>query len=165
MKMSAPWVCFYRKMEALFAKDPEIKITYDEENIEVKLYVENPRKAEALSQLLPTEKIFGNVTLKITVIPANNLGETKADLIQQAFDGNPVLQYIWPANTPLGSFTYVVFKGEVVQYFNDDMSDINGNCSTLYQEIAKEVLGEESGTFFCTEAMSQALEKPLGEWP
>ena len=63
--------------------------------------------------------------------------------------------------------TYVVFVNEVVQYFNDDLGDVYGQCSTLYQEIAKDVFGETEGVFFCTDVEEPvyALGKPLGEWP
>lgn len=164
MKLSAPWVNFYNEIKALFEEDPEIKIAFDEEVPEVKLFVENPRKADALMQLLPTEKVFGNVTMKVTVVPAD-VEETKLDLISEAFFGNPILAYVWSADTPLGTFNYAVFENKVVQYFNDDISDINGNRSTLYQEIAKDVFGTDGGVMFCTEARDKKLNKPLGEWP
>ena len=45
---------------------------------------------------------------------------------------------------------YVIFKKEVVQYFNDNLGDYNGICSTLYQELAKNVLKPQPGIFFCT---------------
>ena len=74
--------------------------------------------------------------------------------------------YMWDAETPMGSFHYAVFQSKVVQFFNDDMSDINGNCTTLYQEIAKDVFsGRAEGVFFCTAAEGKNLQKPLGEWP
>lgn len=163
MKLSAPWVKFYREIEALFAQDVEVKVGYDEENMEVKLYVENARKADALTQLMPAEKVFGNVTLKITVIPANKV-MSKADLINEAFVGNPALAYVWHADTVMGSYDYAVFEPKVVQFFNDDMSDINGNETTLYENIARDVF-DESGVFFCTNAVDRKLAKPLGEWP
>ncbi len=164
MKLSAPWVNFYRELEALFAQDPEVRVVYEEETNEVKLFVENARKADALAQLLPAEKAFGNVTLKIAVIPANDEGVSKAELIAEAFDGNPALSYIQHVDAVIGSFDYAVFENKVVQYFNDDLSDLNGLKSTLYQDIAKDVFGEDAGVFFCTEAPA-SLSKPLGEWP
>lgn len=164
MKLSSPWVEFYRELEALFAEDDEVKVVYDEENNEVKLYVENVRKADALTQLLPTEKTFGNVTLKVTVIPANNAEVSKADLIAEAFEGNPALSYVQHVDAVIGAFDYAVFKNKVVQFFDDNLSDINGNKSTLYENIAKDVFGENVGVFFCTEA-PVSLTKPLGEWP
>ena len=51
----------------------------------------------------------------------------------------------------MGKITYVVFVNEVVQYFNDNLYDINGVCSTLYQEIAKEVFKESNSVHFCTD--------------
>lgn len=72
LKISAPWVLFYRKIEALFKNDPEVRVIFDdEESCDVKLYVENAGKADALMKLLPTVKDFGNVLLTVTVIPAN----------------------------------------------------------------------------------------------
>lgn len=165
MKLSAPWVEFYRELEALFAQDPEVKVVYEEENNEVKLFVETARKADALTQLLPAEKTFGNVTMKITVVPANNLEVSKADLIAEAFDGNPALSYVQHVNAVVGAFDYAVFQNKVVQFFDDNLSDINGNKSTLYENIAKDVFGSDIGVFFCTEAGSNELVKPLGEWP
>lgn len=165
MKVSSPWVNFYRELEALFAEDDEVKVVLDEENVKIKMYVENSRKADALSKLIPSEKVFGNVTLTIDVVPANDGELSKAELIQEAFCGNPALSFVWSADTAIGHFNYVVFKNKVVQYFNDDLSDINGNRSTLYQEIAKDVFGSDPGTFYCTEAGASKLNKPLGEWP
>jgi hypothetical protein len=165
LKIQAPWVNFYNEINALFAQDPEVRVVFDEENLEVKLFVENSRKADAITYLLPEEKEFGNVKLKITVVPANDGIKSKIDAIQDAFEGNPALSYVWKAQTPLGEWDYVVFQNKVVQYYNDDMRDINGNRSTLYQEIARDVIGEESNLCFCTEAVNKELAKPLGEWP
>lgn len=165
MKLSSPWVEFYREIEALFAQDPEVKVVYEEEKNEVKLYVENARKADALTQLLPVEKTFGNVTVKITVIPANNTAVSKADLIAEAFAGNPALSYMHHIDAVIGAFDYAVFENTVVQFFDDNLSDINGNKSTLYENIARDVFGSDIGVFFCTEAGSRELTKPLGEWP
>lgn len=165
MKLISPWIDYYRKIQVLFEQDPEVKIIFDEENYEIKVFVEDGRKAEALTLLLPTEKEFGNVTVKIVVIPANDGKMKKADAIREAFLGNPALAYVLELPSLFGTFNYAVFQNKVVQYFNDDMRDINGNRSTLYQELAKEVFGEDAEICFCTEAVSEELSKPLGEWP
>ena len=152
LKLSAPWVVYYREIEALFGADPEITITIDEENYSVKLYVNNDEKAEALDKLLPTERTYGNVTVRTVVIPGNPLLEKKTSLFQTAFEGNPVFAF---TKTNEGVFTiplsYVVFKNRVVQFFADNMQDVNGNISTLYETIAKDVFGETDGLCFCTD--------------
>lgn len=150
--LSSPWVSFYHEIDALFKEDPQIKVVFDDDKNEVKLFVDNQEKAEALKELLPVEKNFSGVILKITIIPANKSVTSKVKLYNAAFDGNPALSYI---KTVRGLFTndlnYVVFKNKVVQYFNDDLGDVNGLKSTLYQDIAKDVFEETDGIFFCTD--------------
>ena len=54
--LSSPWMIYYREVEALFQMDPGVRVIFDDDNRELKLYVEDGEKAYALSQLLPTEK-------------------------------------------------------------------------------------------------------------
>lgn len=169
-KLSPPWIEFYKQIEVLFKDDPAVRIEYDDEEYVIKLYVDGALKAEALTALLPAEKQFGNITVKVTVIPANILKDDKVALFKAAFEGNPAFSFAWTASGIFANdLSYIVFKNKVVQYFNDDLGDVNGNRSTLYQEIAKEIFGPQDGIFFCTDAPEIDLEnsvgKPLGEWP
>ena len=150
--LSTPWAEYYRELEALFKHDPAIKIGFDEDEYIINLYVDGGLKAEALAELLPSEKVFGNVTLKVNVIPANVVKDDKTSLFKAAFEGNPVFSYaVKPEGILVPNFSFVVFKNEVVQYFNDNLGDVNGNRSTLYQEIAKDVFEDHEGVFFCTD--------------
>ena len=152
LKIAPPWVQYVNALTAMFEKDPEVRVEYNNDEHQVKLYVENVRKAEALEKLLPAEKEFGGVTLRISVIPAN-LDNSLVALYKEAFMNNRAVVEITTINEPFMSnpVTYVSFKKEVVQYHNDDLSDSNGNRNTLYQEIAKELFeGHREGIFFCT---------------
>ena len=151
LKLSAPWVTFVHEIKALFGEDPEINIQFNERENVIKLYVNNAEKADALAQLLPTEKNFGSVTLYIQIIPANFLGEDRAVLFQQAFKGNPVVSYLYSTGGYSLNAMYIVFKNKAVQFFNDNLQDINGNHTTLYQTIAKDVLGQTAGIYYCTD--------------
>ena len=154
IKMAPPWVTYANALMAMFEKDPDIKVTYDNENLGVKLYVNGFAKADALTKLLPAEKAFGNVTLKISVVPANDNPEDMVKLFRDAFFGNEAVADIWTAPmevTQSNPLTYVIFRKEVVQYYNDDLSDAHGNRNTLYQEIAKEIFEDHQGIFFCTD--------------
>ena len=171
IKLAPPWVTFANEMTQLFMHDPEVHVVYDNDAQKIRLYVDTAAKAGALVALLPTQKTYGNVTLTIDVIPANGVLVVKSgDLYQAAFKGNDAFAF---TKTITGIFTnnitYVVFKNKVVQYFNDDLGDIYGQCSTLYQEIAKNIFGETEGVFFCTDRaiplLSDGINCPLGEWP
>ena len=149
LKLSSPWEIYSHKVNALFEPDEEVNVVFDNEAMELKIYVDNGRKADAIAKLLPEEKEFGNVKIKITVIPSNK-NETILDAIKEAFAGNEAVDDICSKKTPMGEYQYVVFAPRVVQFFSDDISDIDGKTSTLYQDIAKEILGEKTGVFFCT---------------
>lgn len=152
-KLSSPWITFVHELDALFDPDPDITIYYEDKEPRVKLYVESTYKAEALAKLLPTEKTFGNITLKIDVVPANENTDRPVDLLKRAFEGNPVLEQVACITNPFGTINYAIFKREVVQFYNDQMDDAYGNKNTLYQEIAKDVFGQQDGVYFCTSAL------------
>ena len=153
--VSSPWVCEFRKYQALFGQDKDIRLEFDNNTPAIKMYIIGQDKYEALSRLLPTERQFGNVVLKIQLIPDNNLKLSTLDLFRKAFADNPIVtDYISIPKEITGSandFNYLVFKKEVVQYHNDSLNDPHGNCSTLYQNIAEEIFDNHNGVYFCTD--------------
>lgn len=170
-KLSPPWTTFVNELEQLFGHDRQITIKYDDGGKAVRLYVNNDKKAAVLAALLPKKKVFGNVNVTISVVPANGCvidvdfdGMTFGKIFDVAFEDNPV--YVRSVDID-GMFsnviTYVVFKKEVVQFFNDNLNDINGNCSTLYQEIASDVFEDLESVFFCTDNKSQLEDGSM--WP
>lgn len=155
-KMSPPWISYWRKLVELFKGDPQVTVAYTYTVTtcpEVKVYVDNADKADAIAELLPSVKEFGNVTLKITVIPINVKAVSRVNLFRRAFDGNKNVTLIADADQALSNIHYVIFKGDVVQYYDDNLGDAYGNRNTLYQDLAKDVFGETGGVFFCTEKL------------
>lgn len=153
-KLVAPWVHYYRKIEAMFKDDPEVIVEYDNENVKVKLYVDNLGKADALARILPQKKMFGNVTLTIDIIPTNTVGKSKLiDLFEKAFDGNPIVEEFQTVSSPglSNDVNFIVFENKVVQYYNDDAGDLHGLRSTLYEDIARELFPDVRGIYFCTQ--------------
>ena len=169
LNMLSPWNEYYNKLTAFFKEDEEVTIVFDESKI--KVFVRNNHaKAEALKYLLPSELVFASMTIPMEIIPANDeayksrsqcldicINKDNAlshipDIIDCALGGNYAKAYI---KTVEGIFsnpiTYVVFKKVVVQYFTDNLRDINGKCSTLYQTLAKEIFGTYDGVFYCTD--------------
>ena len=157
--LQSPWVTFAEEVKELFKNDPEVHVEYDGQ-YEVKLFVDNDEKYDALTKILPSVKVFGNVVLNITLVPANAEEveeEDLGDLFEKAFAGNPALAFVAKNEDPAAgpAATYVVFEKEVVQFYNDDLSDYFRNKSTLYQDIAYNVFGREIGVCFCTDDPSK----------
>ena len=60
VSLSSPWILFYKKVSALFEKDPGVRVLFDESDNSLKLFVEDAKKATALEKLLPKEMTFGS---------------------------------------------------------------------------------------------------------
>lgn len=151
-RMAPPWVQYANAVKAMFREDPEVEVVYDDDLKLVKLMVNNPTKAEALEKLLEDEKDFGGTKLTLMVVPANS-EKTTRDLIRWALAGNRAVSRVVNVEGAFSNpLTYIVFKREVVQYYNDNLGDLYGNRNTLYQEIAGEIFPEHVGVLFCTEA-------------
>lgn len=174
LKILPPWTIVIRKLEALFDGDPQIAFNTDfsGQHPYVVLSCNNGDKVAALQRILPSEVSFGNVTLKVMVdgTPSNIAFTSKVDLFDTAFKGNPAYAYSmcpYEDGYQWICSTYVVFKNCVVQFAADNLNDCHGIISTLYQNIAEELLTGEAtnGVFYNTDVERAGLGKPLGEWP
>ena len=165
INLVAPWDEYYNKMAAFFKDDPYVTVLYEEEAKIIKVLVQEAFKAEALTKLLKSELSFGDVKLTITVLPAN--GDDKyakasiASLHENegyeaeyrcALEINPLYSYVKTIKGMMGfDAVFVVFKKKVIQYYDDNLGDLNGVKSTLAENIARDIFVTHSGIFFCTD--------------
>ena len=172
LKISPPWVIYVRKLEALFDGDPQIAFNVDYQKNAIVIACNNGDKVTALQKILPEKAEFGNVVFNVAIdgVPSNRAFQNKKELFDVAFEGNPVYAYsVSPVDDNYNWFdiTYVVFKNYVVQFFADNLNDCHGIISTLYQNLAEELLtgSATQGVFFNTDVEVGKVGKPLGEWP
>ena len=174
LKLSPPWVIFYKEVNAMFEYDPQVHVIYDEDANHIQLYVEDNVKAEALSKLLPAEKSFGNINVKISVVPPNDENvdldnEDYETLFEMAFDGNSIFAFAKSLPSVFFSIpmTYIVFRKQVAQFWTDNLSDYYGLCSTLYQDIALDIFGEIKGVSYSTDVENPVYKNndTSIEWP
>lgn len=174
LKILAPWTIYIKKVQALFDGDPQIacNVDYSGKSPSIVLSCNNGDKVAALQLILPDEVNYGGVTLKINVdgVPSNRAFWNKKELFETAFEKNPVFSMaISPVEDGYNWFdvTYVIFKNCVVQFFADNLNDAHGVISTLYQDIAAEILTGTGaqGVYFNTDVERGQVGAPLGEWP
>lgn len=149
IKFSSPWEVYYKQIEALFGKDPDVSVEIIRDEYIIRLLVYGEEKAAALDALLPHKKEFGNIVVTTVVIPANETCWSKGDMFRMAFDGNPIVEDIREVSGEGFAATYVIFKKEVVQFFSDNLRSYSGDTSTIYEDLASEVF-ENPGVCFCT---------------
>lgn len=165
VNLVAPWDEYYNEMVAFFAEDPDVMVLYDTEEKHIKVLVRAQYKAEALTYLLNSKVDFGGVKLLITVVPANEVMKDVKQFFKNANDGEDYnIEYCHALNgNDLFSYTriienmmgfdavFVVFQKKVVQYYNDNLGDLNGMKSTLAENIARDIFVSHNGVFFCTD--------------
>lgn len=168
INLAAPWDEYYNKMAAFFKEDSDVTVLYDGQEDDtkyIKVLVDHPEKATALEALLNKEKDFGGVKLIVTVVPADDIPKNIArDMSQWAEDakyyglyrsaliGNANFERVHEIKGMLGfDATFVVFKKKVIQYYNDNIGDLNGVISTLAEYIARDIFIQNSGVFFNTD--------------
>lgn len=173
LKILAPWVIVERKFEALFDGDPQIacNVDYSSTAPAIVLACNNGDKVTALQQILPEKITFGGVTLKVVVdgTPSNRAFANKKELFEVAFKDNPAFAYaVSPVDDGYNWFSmvYVVFNNTVVQFFADNLNDCHGIISTLYQDIAAELLTGPAaqGVYFNTNVERAGVGKTPEQW-
>ena len=172
LKLEAPWYTYQKKVKALFERDPEIKvrdIVLPEDGRADYLFdieVRNHEKFLALDRVFPKCVQFGNVTLAINLYDEENSAgaDDVLALYETIFKGNPIVKDVRMVVDQTGTkHGFVRFQPEVIQFFDDDLYDYEGNWSGLAQDIAREVFVDETrGIHFCTATVKEA-ENSAGE--
>ena len=154
--IQAPWVTTYKKICALFENDMDLHISDINEptpgNCTIVISSQNNAKLESIKKILKNHFEFGNVTLDIEFIPEDNNEKITDSDFRNAFNCNENLTEVRTIETPDGfSRTYVVFEKEVVQFYNDDLTDLYGNYNGLMEDIARELFNEvDASISYCT---------------
>ncbi len=168
INLVSPWDEYYNKMMAFFKEDSDVTVLYDGQEDDtkyIKVLVDHPEKATALEMLLNKEKDFGGIKLIVTVVPADDIPKDIArdmrlwaenakyyGLYRSALIGNANFATVQEIKGMLGfDATFVVFKKKVIQYYDDNIGDLNGMKSTLAEDIARDIFTTCNGVFFNTD--------------
>lgn len=161
--LAAPWTVYFRELKAFFQNDPEVDITFDESAAVVHVHCDSADKAKLLEKYLPEHVSFGHAALdiqvheplddRLTEEEATEIAERSViDELSALFSGNQAFSYLkWVDNPGHYLVVYVVFKREVVSFFNDNVHDVRGFTSMLYEDLAEDIFVNREGIIFCTD--------------
>lgn len=151
--MSSPWVHYARQLGMLLTADDTTveMVSIDDTKKKVIIRSESLDKVTAFMELLPKIIIFDTVALYIDIIPANK-PDTVA-MFKTIFNNSPIVDKIvtiQPEGTS-NPFTYILFKKEVAEYWDDNLGNPHGFMFDLYQNIADNVFDDHhDGIIFST---------------
>lgn len=165
--LSPPWYTFANEIKYTYGLSRCVQINDlvevdGEYHLVINVY--DDIMADAIRQVLPLTKEFGNVDVDITifnsrgeVVPVINqvyTSETLAQLYCMALGCNPLFKgvVLKPAEEP-GTIAdvIVIIEKEVVQFYNDNIGDLCKN----FNEVAAKVFESISNTSFDTDLTVQ----------
>ena len=147
--LAPPWTSYAGRVMRLFEHDDAVHVEYDQAELRVTLRVDGALKAEALAALMPSQVVYGNVVLKVDVVPSNE-EPSAAETFRAAFAGNQILADVAEGFGPAGDISYALFVPNVVQIREDDISEFEGLTTMTCAQLAKSVL--EDGHLFISSA-------------
>ena len=158
--LQSPWVTLRNKLDAFFREDQYVTVEQIPEDSgaekDINIIVAGDKeKANALSVLLVDCIHMGNIIVNVVVsnddgTPIDFMDDTDVELIKKALSGNPEFDDIKEIVDPMHmTHTYVLFRPNVIQFWNDDISDYYGNWNGLMEDIAREIF-DVDGINFCT---------------
>ena len=156
--LQAPWITLYNKIVAMFEQDPDIKIEpiyqSDDGVYIINIASTHTIKLTAIEKILKNKFELGNITVNIKFKYENENDDmiTLHDF-EVAFAGNNIFSRAKSIEDPWEfNASYVIFSKDVVQFYNDDLTDIYGNFNGLAEDIARDIFKEtELPIYYCTD--------------
>ncbi|AKR09306.1 hypothetical protein [Bacillus thuringiensis] len=157
-QLSPPWITYFNKLVNSIGADPTVTVgplIPVGGNFIILVHALSNEKAIALATLLKSFVEFGNVS--VTVIVTNNENQIVnpvpcpldafeiAHLFLVALENNPYFdQVVVQPQFPGGSnVVFPVFKAEVIQFFNDDISNLCQTFTGVAANVFHDVMQDE----------------------
>jgi hypothetical protein len=141
MNLSAPWYTYAKKVKAFFAYDDDVTVgdleDLDGGEYSLTITVADPTKAYALQKIIQPDTEFGDIHVYTKV--ALEGVESPEEILRAAFKGHSAVADVAKKLVPGGKYVYLRFLPEIIQFFDDDISDYSGNHTELINKVAENI--------------------------
>ncbi|WP_026576220.1 hypothetical protein [Bacillus sp. UNC438CL73TsuS30] len=158
-QLSPPQYTYFNELKYSIGNDPMVQVLNLIEFPEDGGYLipiivfSSRKKARALATILNLQKELGNITVNAIVIYDKSIvrpygrtftAEGLVDLFEEALSSNRYFKFaetkLFSPDTPS---VYPVFTKSVIQFFNDDISDLYNNFNEVAAFVFRDVLRDE----------------------
>lgn len=157
VKMSPPWDGYMNMLASFFRGDDRIRVGCGTDKRVGTVAVFDSKMYAALEQVLKTRVRFGNVVLRINIVPADGLKAFKGEMtdleaLRCVLSKNPAFAKFVSRKTELGNFVYCMFKPVVLMWHNDNPASPYKQTASVYETAALEVFkSAKIGISYATE--------------
>jgi len=158
VKLSPPWYTFFNFLKHSIGKDRCVEVLEMKEisdsNFIIQVEVRSLKKALALADILLRCKSFGNIIVRVEVLHCGQAVKPTGqfddicrviEVFKDALGTNHYFECIEFRTIFDSEVIFPVFKKEVIQFFNDDLSDLYSNFNGVAAHVFSEVLKEQIG--------------------
>jgi hypothetical protein len=159
-QLSPPWYTLWNEIKASIGNDPGVTVgdlDTSQTPYIVPISVDNHDKAVAIASIMNLHHQMGNITVDVQVKdPAGNIvtpitpsnPQALVELIESGLGNNGwfqkvVAQPFYPGSP--STVVFVVFSKAVIQFFNDDLSDLYNNYNNVVAFVFRDVLHPAPG--------------------
>lgn len=153
VRLSPPWYTFFNFVKHSIAEDRCVDVLDMKEMSDcdflIPIEVKDRNRAIALASILVPCKNFGNINVRIEIShcgriinPCNCICDARGilRLFEEAFCTNCYFECVECVEIFGAARIFPVFKKEVIQFFNDDLSDLYSNFNGVAADVFAEVL-------------------------
>lgn len=157
--MNPPWATLWSQINAAFAGDALVSVNPPDDSANpfvIVLTVNDYTKAVAIASLLKARHDFGNVSVVVKVcnrqgsqiggVSPNSADELSL-IVRVAFNGNLLLTDVVVRDLMGRQRVFPVIAKTVIQFYNDDLSELNGNYNAVAAAVLSEICEVEPGGF------------------
>ncbi|MFD2682507.1 hypothetical protein [Bacillus seohaeanensis] len=157
-QLSPPQFTYFNEVKHSVGNDPFvtvlniIELPHDAGYL-IPVLVRNQEKAQALATIMESQKTFGNIVVYVVVIydgqVVNPLTDTftpqeMKKLVETALKTNRYFIFAAVERfSPGTESVYPVFSKSIIQFFNDDLSDLYNNFNEVAASVFSDVLRKE----------------------
>ncbi|WP_301170138.1 hypothetical protein [Brevibacillus nitrificans] len=154
IRLSPPEFTYFNEIRFSIGNDPLVQVEPLRQlsggDFLITIRVQGMQKARALATLIIATKQIGNLRIQVRVVTSEGnrvqpitralTPREIAALYQTAFRTNRLFNFAVARATISFTAVYPVFKARVIQFFNDDISDLFNNFNQVAAFVFRDVL-------------------------
>jgi len=153
VKLSPPWYTFFNFVKHSVGSDRCVEVCEMKEISEreflIQVDVKDRNRAIAMATLLVPCKNFGNIDVRVEVCHCGRIvhpndrcinARSLVRMFEEAFCTNDYFEYVESVRMFGADIIFPVFEKGVIQFFNDDISDLYNNYNGVIADVFAEVL-------------------------
>lgn len=156
-KISAPWITYAHKVNAVLSADPDITVDIGDADVSggfltIEIISTDYIKYLALQEILNQPEPISGVRIDLRFTYTGTDRDRRISMLKAALSGNRYFNSVLQTSDPRDEtvkYTFALFNNEIVQYFNDDISDYYGCDNMVPEDLFREILKDDPEIRLC----------------